>query len=285
MQKTRQKTLALALSGGSALGFAHIGFLQILDEHNIKVSAIAGTSMGSVIGAFYAFGYSGKELEHICLEKVHIRQFFTDIKPITFIKDGFISGKKIEAVYDKLLESKNIEDLNIPYVCMAVDLMEGKLYKFVKGPVSHAVRASIAVPGVFAPVKKDGFLLVDGGLMDNVPCDAAKEFGMDKVISVDVIGDYKLKKEPKTITGLLVASFSLMLQEYNKYKPTYADLKIKMDLDTVGITSFSKAAIKKAIKIGREYGEKHIEDIKKLLFEEEKTKKKDKKQKNKPKKT
>ena len=122
---------------------------------------------------------------------------------------------------------------------------------------------------MFAPVKKEGFLLVNGGLIDNVPCDAAKEFGMDKVISVDVMGDYKLKKEPRTITGLLVASFSLMLQEYNKYKPSFADLKIKMDLDSVGVTSFSKPAIKKAIKIGKEYGEKHIEDIKKLLFEED----------------
>ena len=131
MPKFKQKTLALALSGGSALGFAHIGFLQVLDEHNIKVSAIAGTSMGSVIGAFYAAGFSGKELEQICLEKVHIRQFFTDIKPITFLKDGFVSGKKITAVYDKLLESKNIEDLNIPYVCMAVDLIESKVYKFI----------------------------------------------------------------------------------------------------------------------------------------------------------
>ncbi|MDD4211244.1 MAG: patatin-like phospholipase family protein [Clostridia bacterium] len=266
MKKLSQKTLALALGGGSALGFAHIGFLQVLEEKGIKVNAIAGTSMGSLIGAFYAFGYSGKELEEIALEKFHIGQFITDINPLTFIRRGFISGKRLAIAFNKFLENKNIEDLQMPYVAIAADMMRGEIYKFSKGPVSEAIRASISIPGVFTPIKKDDMLLIDGGVIDNVPSDAAKDFGMDVTISVDVLGDYNMKKVPKTITGMLVASYSLIQQEYYKYKPSFADLKVKMDLDGVSVTSFDKPSIKKAILIGRKYAEKHLEQIKKLIY-------------------
>lgn len=269
MKQNKQKTLALALGGGSALGFAHIGFLQVLEENNIKVSGVAGTSMGSLVGAFYAFGYSAKELEKIAIEKIHARQFISDIAPITFLKNGFISGRKIQIVFDNFFEHKNIEDIKIPYKAVAVDMFTGKPYIFEKGSLSEAVRTSISIPGVFKPVKKEDMLLVDGGVIDNVPCDVAKDFNTDVIISVDVIGEYELKKEPKTITGLLLSAFTLIQQEYNKFKPTYAHLKIKMNVEGVSMTSFQKSAIKKAIKIGREYGEKHINEIKSLLFEKQ----------------
>lgn len=268
MKQNNQKTLALALGGGSALGFAHIGFLQVLDENNIKVSGIAGTSMGSLVGAFYASGFSGRELEKIALEKIYARQFISDIAPITFLKNGFISGKKIQKVFDNFFEHKNIEDIKIPYKAVAVDMFTGKPYIFEKGSLAEAVRTSISIPGVFKPVKKDNMLLVDGGIVDNVPCDVAKDFDADVIISVNVIGDYELKKEPRTITGLLMATFTLIQQEYHKFKPTYAHLKIKMNVEDVSMTSFQKSAIKKAIKIGREYAQKHLEEIKKLVFTE-----------------
>jgi NTE family protein len=266
MKEASQKTLALALGGGSALGFAHIGFLQILEENNIKVSAIAGTSMGSLVGAFYAFGYTAKELEIISMKQIYARQFITDIAPITFLKNGFISGKKIQTVFDEYFEHKNIEDLKMPYKAVAVDMYTGKPYIYETGPLSQAVRTSISIPGVFKPVKKDDMLLVDGGIIDNVPCDVAKQFGTDVIISVDVIGDYELKAEPRTITGLLLATFTLIQQEYQKFKPTFSHLKIKMNVEGVSMTTFHKKAIKRAIKIGREYGEKHLNEIKALLF-------------------
>lgn len=266
MNDKSQKTLALALGGGAALGFAHIGFLQVLEENNIKVSAIAGTSMGSLIGAFYACGYSAKELEKISLEKIYLRQFITDVNPVTFFRKGFISGKRIQTVFHTFLEEKNIEELKIPYVAVATDMTKGKKYVFDKGPVSEAVRASIAIPGVFTPVKKEDMLLIDGGVLDNVPDDEAKKFNMDVVISVNVLGDYTYKKEPKTITGMLIATFSLIQQEYEKYKPNCSDLSIKMNLEKVTITSFSKAAIKRAIQEGREHAIKNLDSIKELLY-------------------
>jgi|AntRauTorcE11897_2_1112592.scaffolds.fasta_scaffold00001_61 NTE family protein len=266
MKKKKQKTLAIALGGGAALGFAHIGFIQILEENDIKIHAVAGTSMGAIIGAFYAYGYSGKQLEKLSLEKVHLRQFFTDLNPITFIKKGFVSGKKIQTVFNGLLDQKNIQDLKIPYACVAVDMFKGEPVIFKKGLVCEAVRASISIPGVFTPVKKDDMLLVDGGIVNNVPVDVAKDFDKDIVIGVDVLGEYKLENEPKTITGMVVASFHLMQQEYNKYKPDHSDLMIKLNLDNVNVTSFSKDSIKEAIKMGRKYAKQNLEQIKKLLY-------------------
>jgi NTE family protein len=266
MNNQKQKSLALALGGGSALGFAHIGFLQVLDENNIKVDAIAGTSMGALIGAFYAFGYSGKELEKISLEKIYARQFVVDLAPITFLKDGFISGKKITSVFHQFFDQKNIEDIKLPYKSVAVDMFTGKPYIFERGSLAEAVRASISIPGVFKPVKKEEMLLVDGGVIDNVPCDVAKQFGTDVVISVDVLGDYELKKAPKTVAGLLMAMFTLIQQEYHKFKPTYSDLKVKMNIEGISVTSFHKTAIKKAIKQGREHAQQYLEQIKALVF-------------------
>jgi len=265
MKNITHKTLALALGGGSALGFAHIGFLQILEENHIQISGIAGTSMGSLVGAFFVSGYSAKQLEEIALKQIYVKDFVFDFKPITFLKDGLISGVRMQNIFNKFFYEKNIEELSMKYASVAVDILSGKPYIFKTGNLARAVRASISIPSIFKPVKEGDMLLVDGGVIDNIPADHAKAFGFDKVISVDVLGDYNMKTPPKTITGLILASFTLLQYEYYKYKPNVADLKIKMNVEGVRQTDFNKKAIIKAIKVGRECANNHLEEIKKLI--------------------
>lgn len=262
----KQKSLALALGGGAALGFAHIGFLQILEENGIKVDAIAGTSMGSIVGAFHAKGYNGKELEFLATKKIQVHHFFTDVRIITWLAKGLVSGKQLEKTLNRYLEGANIEDLKIPFVATATDIMKGEAYNFAEGSVSKAIRASISVPGIFTPIYKDDMVLVDGGVLNNVPCDLAKKFNKDIVIAVDVLGDYLLADKPKGLFGILFSTFNLQQCSYSKLKGKNSDIEIKMDIQDATVTSFDKKSIKSIIEQGRKYGLKYIEEIKQLLF-------------------
>lgn len=258
-------TLALALGGGSALGFAHIGFLQILEENKIKVNAIAGTSMGALVGAFYAAGFNSKELEYMALEKVNMFKMVGDINAIGMVRNGLFSGKRVKLLIEELIGDLNIEDLKIPYTATAVDMLSGKPYNFTRGSVAEAVRTSISVPGVFSAIKKDNMYLVDGGVLNNVPADIAKDYGCDVTISVDVLGEYKMSKPPKNTITLLMAVFSLQQRQFLEMREKIEDLYIDMNLDEVKLTSYDKKSIKNAIMQGRKYGEKFLPEIKGLI--------------------
>jgi len=141
----------LAISGGSALGLAHIGVLQWLDEHRIPVDFIAGTSMGALIGGLYATGHDPRE----------IHQF--------------------AASYDQLA---SFDELPTPFRCVATDLKQGREVVFSQGPLTLALRASMSLPALFAPVEMNGMMLVDGGLLNNLPVDVVQSMGAEIVIAV-----------------------------------------------------------------------------------------------------
>jgi len=177
------KPVGLALGGGSARGWAHIGVIRALSEAGIDIDYIAGTSIGSVVGSVFSAGNIGT------LEEVAVR---LDWKQIAYLfdvvlpKSGLIDGKKVAGFVQNHLKKTNIEELPIPFCAVSTDLNTGKEVVIREGDIIEAVRASISIPGIFTPVRNNGRILVDGGLVNPVPVSVAREMGADFVIAVDL---------------------------------------------------------------------------------------------------
>jgi NTE family protein len=180
-----RKTLGLALSGGGARGIAHIGVLKALEEADIKIDFLSGTSMGGVVSAAYASGLSATEIEEVSKEYGKLRNLWRLADP-TLPRQSVFLGKRLEAFFEDTLKVTSFEELRIPLTLVAVDLNSGQEVHFKSGSVAHAVRATVAVPGLLAPIEEEGRCLVDGGLLNNLPSDAVREMGADVVLAVDV---------------------------------------------------------------------------------------------------
>ena len=197
--KKTPKKIGLALGSGSARGWAHIGVIRALTEAGIQIDCIAGTSIGALVGAVYA---SGKidALEDVVVQFdwKQIAYFFDVVLP----KSGLIDGKKVSGFIRSHVKEINIEELSVPFCAVSTDMNTGKQVAIRKGDIIEAVRASISVPGIFTPVKKNGAILVDGGLVNPVPVSVAREMGADFVIAVDlnhdIVGKTVLKNTPVT---------------------------------------------------------------------------------------
>jgi NTE family protein len=177
-----KKKIGLALGGGVAKGFAHIGALKILEENNIIPDMIAGTSMGALIGAAYALNPNAKEIEKITKEfKI---QNYIDLK---FSKYGFVRGQKIENFLRKIYQNKNFNQTKIPLYVNASDIITKQEIIFSKGDITQAVRASISIPGIFTPVINNKRILVDGGIINNLPTEILKKKGVDIIITINPI--------------------------------------------------------------------------------------------------
>lgn len=185
-KKTKQnkEKFALVLCSGGARGFSHIGVLEELEKHNLKPSFISGTSMGAIIGALYCSGYSAKEIKEISF----LDEWKEKLK-FVFPKKGLISGKKIKDYLNKLLKNKKFSQLKIPLEVVASDIKTGKKVLLNKGNVANAVYASMAIPGIFTPLKYENWLLVDGGLVEPLPIDTKKLNKFKKIIAVDLSYD------------------------------------------------------------------------------------------------
>jgi len=186
-QSRSRKKLGLALGGGSALGLAHIGVLRVLEEHGVVPDVVAGTSIGAVVGAAYVFGKLD-EVETAArrvnwLEVIRL----TDIR---FGKSGLLGGDAIAREIRKYLGEARFEDADRPFAVVAADLAHDKEVVIRSGPVADAVRASISLPGIFAPVARDGQLLIDGGMKNPVPVSICRDLGAELVVAVDVTADY-----------------------------------------------------------------------------------------------
>jgi NTE family protein len=167
---------------------AHIGVLKVLEQERIPVDVVAGTSMGGVIAALCAAGISARDMEKEAQRISSPRQLIALIDR-TLPRRGLLQGHKIMEYMARWLEGLTFDQLPIPLGLVAVDLTGGQTVVFREGPVLDAVRATIAVPGLFAPLEREGQLLVDGGLMDNLPVDVVRQMGADVVIAVDITTD------------------------------------------------------------------------------------------------
>jgi NTE family protein len=181
----RESKLGLALSGGGARGLTHIGVLKALEASGFRLDYLAGTSMGGVIAAGYASGLSPDELEQIALEYVPTRNLLRLADP-TLPRNGLFQGERLRAFFDKYLQGCTFADLHIPLTLVAVDLNSGREIHLREGLVVDALRATVSIPGILAPVELTGQRLVDGGLLNNLPVDVVREMGAEVVLGVDM---------------------------------------------------------------------------------------------------
>jgi NTE family protein len=179
--------LGIALGGGAALGWAHIGVLRVLEEAGVPVAAVAGTSIGALVGACWIAGMLDP-LEDIA-RAMNWRRMLGLADP-QMGAPGLFKGAALIGELERYIGGRRIEDLAKPFVAVASDLIAGEEVRISSGPVSDAVRASISIPGIFVPVTRGGALLVDGGLVNPVPVAAVRELGVDVVLAIDVTGDY-----------------------------------------------------------------------------------------------
>lgn len=177
--------VGLALSGGGARGLAHIGVLKVLERASIPVDYLAGTSMGGLIAAGYAAGLSPQDIEQEALSMGRYARLI-QLFDLSLPGAGLVEGKKIEAYLAQHLGERTFDELEIPLALVAVDLISGQEVVLTEGSVVEAVRATISMPGVFVPVCREGRVLVDGGLLNNLPADVVRRTGADVVIAVDV---------------------------------------------------------------------------------------------------
>lgn len=266
--------IGLVLSGGAARGIAHIGVLKALEEQGVRIDAIAGTSMGAVVGGLYASGYSVAELEKLATT-LDWQQALSDAPPrkdvpfrrkqddrdflvkqkLSFRDDGslglplgVIQGQNLALLLEsKLAHTADIRDfdkLPIPFRAVATDIASGEKVVFRRGHLPRVIRASMSIPAVFAPVELDGRLLVDGGMTDNIPLDVVREMGVDLAIVVDIGTPLRNRKQLATVVDVLNQSITLMTRRNSEEQLASLrreDILVQPPLASFGVTDFGRA--------------------------------------------
>lgn len=236
--------IGLALGGGAARGFAHIGVIQVLEEHGIGVDLVAGTSAGSLVAALYASGKNGKEMQ--ALAEGMDEGAITDW---AFPGRGLIRGEALARYVRERTGNKTIEQMSLPLGILATDLADGSGVLFRSGDTGTAVRASSAVPAVFQPVKIGGREFVDGGLVAPVPVRQARQMGAELVIAVDISSPPEDKPLGDAMR-MLLQTFAIMSRSINSYELREADVVMRPQLAGIGSADFS--ARRRSIQAGRE---------------------------------
>jgi NTE family protein len=224
--------IALVLGGGAAKGFAHIGVIKALESHSITPDIIVGTSAGSVVGALYAGGYNGFDLQRIALSMDE-----GTVSDWVLPNRGFIKGESLQNFINNALQNRPIEKLNRTLAVIATDLQSGELVVFERGDTGLAVRASSSVPGIFQPVKFNSREYVDGGLVSPVPVRTARDLGADIVIAVDISDRPKLARLRDTI-DVLMQTFVIMERTIASQELTHADIVVVPDITSLNSTNF-----------------------------------------------
>jgi len=261
--------IGLVLSGGGARGVAHIGVIKVLEDMKIPIDYIAGTSMGAIVGGLYASGISPAELEKIVTSMEWNDAFKQDAADymIDFdvgykdgklqIPKGLIQGQNLNMALKSLLlhteRIRNFDDLPIPFRAVGADIENGSAVVLQKGELVKALRASMSIPGVFAPVEIDGRMLVDGGIANNVPVDVVRQMGADHVIVVDI--GTPLRSRDKLVSPVAISAqiMTIMIQRNSQAQIATlreGDILIQPQLGDVGSSDFSRAL--ESIRIGRE---------------------------------
>jgi NTE family protein len=237
--------VALALGSGGDRGFVHIGVIKALEANGIKVDIVLGTSAGSVVGALYAGGYNGVELEKLALEMDREK-----LKDYDFSRRGYVRGEQLQDFINRALKNRSIEQLDKPFVAVATELGSGKAVAFNRGNTGMAVRASSSIPGVFYPVLIGGKEYVDGDLRKPVPVTLAREMGADFIIAVDISQQPKDHPELKDIIDILKQSLRIMRQSILSQELKSAQVVIRPEIGPLPeIDATSKLRL---IKIGED---------------------------------
>ena len=247
-----QPKVALVLGGGAARGFAHVGVIRVLEQEKIPIDLVVGTSVGSLIGALYAGHRNGFELEWAAFELKQEDVFDFGVWNAV-LGMGLAKGDRLEAFVKGKVKQRTVEELPLPFVAVATDLNWGTPIVLDHGPVARAVRASSAIPGVFEPVLVDGKLLVDGGVVDNIPIDVARAKGADVVVAVDISEDVG-NVHIKNLVDVLLQSTNIMFAVNVAARRTGADVLVQPKVGGIGMLDFArrKEAMDAGIAAARE---------------------------------
>ncbi|MDW5416923.1 patatin-like phospholipase family protein [Iodobacter sp. CM08] len=255
--------IGLALGGGAAKGFAHIGVIKMLEANGIVPDVVSGTSAGSVVGALYASGMDGFTLQE--------RAFGLDesqIRDISLLSGGLVKGQKLQDYVNKLVDNRPLDKLNKPFAAVATELDTGTRISFARGNTGQAVRASSSIPGVFEPVMISGRRYVDGGVISPVPVDAAKELGADFIIAVDISSKANGKNTPSNMLGIVNQAVMIMGQKLGEQEMIRADVILRPKVGKIGPADFDQKNV--AILEGEKAALASISDIKQKMLEKQK---------------
>lgn len=224
----RSPSIGLALGSGGARGLAHIGVIQVLEEHEVSIDVVTGSSIGALVGALYCSGNDGEALHRIASDTTLLK-----IIPLfdPSLRHGFLGGAKLERLIKKFVGGRRVEECRIPLAVIATDLRSGEVVVFREGDLASVVRASISVPWVFRPVEIDGRLLADGGLSMPVPAEPVRDIGGDVVIAVDLDWELPLS-DPSDVQAPGVreignASLALLRRHLAAQDARYADVVVR----------------------------------------------------------
>lgn len=237
-------TIGLALGGGAARGFAHVGVLQVLDEAGIKADALVGTSAGSVVAVLYASGLSGQALEQAALG---LNETALTDWMLPWGNRGVVRGAALAKYVNEQVKGKSLQAMSTPVGVLAAQLDTGLPVLFQRGDAGEAVRASSAVPSVFMPVAIAGQEYVDGGVVAPVPVSFVRQMGAQVVVAVDISSPPSATPASDTV-GVMLQTFAIMGQRLNGFELTSADVVVRPNLAGMGAANF--AVRKQAIAAG-----------------------------------
>lgn len=236
-EQPRPPKVGLALGGGFARGLAHVGVIKVLEEEHIPIDLIAGTSVGSVIGAGYASGVSAREL---CEIAGLVR--FKDFSRWSISRFGLFSNDKMATFLNRVLRCSTFEELRIPLAVAATDILTGEPAVFTSGNLIDPVRASCAYPGMFQPVKINGRLLVDGLLAHAVPAAPLREMGAERIISVHLSADWLKPNGPRHVFDIIGQCFSIAQDKMAGPWRMASDVVVEPEIGAFSYDDFARAA-------------------------------------------
>ncbi|MCI5069237.1 patatin-like phospholipase family protein [Acidovorax sp.] len=228
--------IGIALGGGAAKGFAHIGGIKMLEANGFAPAVVSGTSAGSVVGALYASGMNAFEMQEkaVALDEAKIRD-------LQLSSGGLVLGQKLEDYVNEQVRRKPLEQMSKPFVVVATRLEDGERTVFARGNTGQAVRASSSVPGVFQPVTIGKYHFVDGGIVSPVPVDAARQLGADIVVAVDISNKAR-GQTPGNMLGALNQSIAIMGQKLGQAELARADVIVRPQVLDIGPADFTQRA-------------------------------------------
>tara|TARA_Y100000296_G_scaffold86337_1_gene125761 strand:+ start:718 stop:1725 length:1008 start_codon:yes stop_codon:yes gene_type:complete len=258
----RRIKIGLALGGGAARGFAHIGVIKALEAQGITVDVVAGTSAGSLVGALYAAGNDGFALQKLALamDEAAISDWSV---PLFSKVSGVLKGEGVQNYVNKAVHNVPIEKFKIPFGAVATDLRTGQPILFQRGNAGTAVRASSAVPGVFQSVRIGDHTYVDGGLVSPVPVRFARQMGADFVIAVNISANPEAQAASSSSIDVLLQTFAIMGQTINQYELKNADIVLQPGLGSMKGSDFASRNV--AILAGEQAATAAMPEIKRKL--------------------
>lgn len=241
----RKRRVALVLAGGGARGVAHIGAIEELESRGFEIAAVAGTSMGALVGGMYAAGHMEPFREWMCaLDRYKV----FSLVDFSFSSEGLVKGNRVIQAMQELVPDVRIEQLEVPFAAVAADLLTGREVVMDRGGLWDAIRASISIPSVFRPVRRDGMVLIDGGTVNPLPLNRVRREEGDLLVAVDVSAPFAAdpasrEKASLNYYKLLTASSQIMQQHITQlmcrlYKP---DLLVELPADSYGMFEFYRS--------------------------------------------